>query len=268
MDESPRAEEAPAAGEERTALVLDTTPGATVLASALGVTTAEAGYRVQRGRFVLHRILPPAEAEEEAERLARHGLTAVPIPEREIREGARPLLARSGDPDSGTFVIEPGQRAQRIEPGVVRLVVWGPIRRESAEPDRGPLRGRRRLSPSGQDGELYHLHLREGVRPIEIDPWAFRFSESRGQIESSALRMRWAVERLAGASPVDRSFRFEPPALAPSSGAPEGPAEGASNLLRQAQSSFHKRPSATDLDNVGQFRFHSSWLAAVTRRRG
>jgi len=262
------AEEARAPAEERTALVIDTTPGAAVLASALGITVAEAGYRVGRGRFVLHRILPHAAADAEAARLERGGVATMRVPEQEIRAGLLPLFARSGDPESGTFVVEPERSVARVAPEAVLLVVWGPIRHETSEPDAGPMRGWRRLSPPPRDRELYHLHLRDSSRPIEIDPWAFRFSETRGRIESSLLRMRTALETLAGTRPVDRSFRFEPPAMGPSQSVPEGPGDAESRLLKSAHGSRRRASGATDLDNTSQFRFHSSWLAAVTRRLG
>jgi hypothetical protein len=239
-----------------------------VLASALGITVAEAGYRVRRGRFVLHRILPLAEADAEAARRERAGVTTVRIPEPEIRAGLAPLFARGGDPESGTFLLGSDQGATRDTPEAVLLVVWGPIRHETAEPDRGPMRGWRRPSPPAKDRELYHLHLRGSSPPVEIDPWAFQFSDTRGRIESGLLRMHAALEALAGAKPVDRSFRFEPPALAPSRSGTEGPGDPEGHLLQSTRGGRRRGSGATDLDNISQFRLHSSWLAAVTRRLG
>jgi hypothetical protein len=264
---APRAVEQAVAGPERTVLVIDTTPGAAALAAALDLTVAEARFRVQRGRLMLYRILAIREAEAEAARLSHHGLAVYCLPEGEVRAGAQPLVARGGDPAGGSFVIGPERAVERVAAGDVLLVVWGPIRRETVEPERGPLRSQRRPSASPvQDAELYHLHVRGRQQPIEIDPWGFRFSENRGRVESSQLRMRTAIEALAGAARIDRSFRHEPPALAPSGGAPDSALEGIENLFQGSRAAGRKGRTTSLLDNVGQFRFHSSWLGAVARR--
>jgi hypothetical protein len=191
---------------------------------------------------MFYRILPVADGDAEADRLSRHGLAVHRLPESEIRSAAQPLVARGGDPQAGSFIVEP---------------------------ERSPMRGRRGLSPSlVQDAELYHLHTRERLRPIEIDPWAFRFDDGPGRVESSQLRMRNALEALVGEAPVDRSFRFEPPALAPSAGAGDAGREGVESLLRGSQPGGRKDRAATLLDNVAQFRFHSAWLAVLARRAG
>ena len=119
------------------------------------------------------------------------------------------------------------------------------------------------LSLFPPDGELYHIHRHGDLRPIEIDPSRFRFSGQADAIASSALRIRSALQALAGGAGFDASFGLEPPALAPSA---SDPGEEAKALLGSNAARPRNKGPEQLLDNLGQFRFHSSWRSAVRRR--
>lgn len=242
----------PAGG--RLLLLLDLSGAdAAVLARALGLSAYDAGQRLRRGGWQLHRAAAPAEAEAEAARLRELGLRVTTVAERLAR--VEPLLVAAGR-------LEPGRLVGRSPEGPelqwsredLLLVVKGPIRRElQAQP-----KELKRVKTAGPgEGYRFHLHPVAGERPLELDPDAFELEGGRG-IGSSLLRMAAWIEALAPPVPVDDGFRLLPPALGPGQPSPDA----ARALGRAAE----PKPAAVVLDNLRQFRFYSGWRGAIARR--
>jgi hypothetical protein len=228
-----------------------------VLAAALGASAYEAAQWMLRGGYHLHRALPPEEARAERDRLAAGGLAAFTVDEAAVREAAEPALAAGGSYADGRLRVRVGNAALEVAPGDVLLVVKGPITREHpAREDRLRFARLATLEP----GYRYHLHLAAGGPPVELDPWAFDFGAARSG-ESSLLAIAGWVDRLAGAAPVDDTFRRLPPALAPAAPAPEAGVAAADDALRRTAG----RGDDVVLDNLAQFRFYSAWRAAAER---
>ena len=259
--------EEPDSASDRVVLVVDTTAGAGVLGEALGLSPAEAALRTRRGRHQLHRILAAGEAETEARRLAERGVAAILLPEDEVRQASRPRIARGGDPESGSLWLAERGETVRLEAGEVLTVLWGPIRCELARRDPGPLRTQR-LAPRGRihEREVYHVHVRTDLRPLEIEPAAFEFSQGLGGLESSRLRVQRALEALAPGIPIDRSFGVEAPALGVSPESAPEPPSALDDLRAKSDPHAPQRPTAVALDNLEQFRFHSAWRGVLVRR--
>jgi hypothetical protein len=120
----------------------------------------------------------------------------------------------------------------------------------------------RRVRTAGLDpGFRFHLHLRDGPRPLELDPGEFEFGAQPPLSGSSLLELgRW-FEALAPGLAVDDDFRKHPPALAPAAASVEVLAAAA-----LTSRSSRKQKEAVVLDNLAQFRFYSGWRAAVARR--
>jgi hypothetical protein len=250
-------EGAPPPAAAREIVVLDVrSVAAEVLTAALGVPDFEAGQRVRRGGYQLHRIADPASARQEAARLAAAGLPVRVVPEDEARAAALPLLALGGRLDEQTLELRTADGPRRVANGDVLLVVRGPISRTLEPPEKF-----RRVRLAGPDeGQRIHLHLHAEPRPLEIDPEDFEVGTAPLPLSSSMTLLDWLRE-VAGTAPVDEGFRFLAPALGPAVPPPAGTATGAA----QALSSSRSAPRPALFDNLAQFRFYSGWRAAVER---
>jgi hypothetical protein len=266
-ENAPPPAELPDSGADRVVLVVDTTAGERVLVEALGLSLAEAALRSRRGRHQLHRILSANEAESEARRLAERGVIVILLAEAEVRQASHPRTARGGDLETGTFWLASRAQTVRLDAAEVLTIVWGPIRRELARRDPGPLRTQR-LAPGGrlQEGEVFHVHVRSDPRPLEIEPSSFEFSEARGGLESSRLRIQRALEALVPGVPIDRSFGTEVPALGVSQESAPEPSSTLDGLRAKTDPHSSQRPTVVALDNLAQFRFHSAWRGLLARR--
>jgi hypothetical protein len=247
-------------------VVIDTAPGPPALAAALGLPLAEATQRCRRDRYLLHRILGTAEADAEAWRLAQRGLDVILLSESALRTACHPWVARGGDPETGVFVLESTGDTKRVAGADVLAIIWGVVRREHTLRDKGPLRGQRYTTGDKSEEEpIVHVHTRADARPVEVSPSAFQFSQGRSGFESSVLRVRRSLELLAPSVVVDRSFALETPALGASADPSRGSLSIAESLRSSADRAPAKRSSASALDNLTQFRFHSAWRGVLAR---
>jgi hypothetical protein len=247
------------AGEERSLVVIDVGGAdAAAVAAGLGLSRLDASQRMSRGGLDLWRIASTNRAEEEAGRLRAAGLTAILIPEAEVRESRRPVATAGGRPSDGTLELRVDGGKVRVSGDDLLVVVQGPITRE-----RPPSAETRRVRLATLEaGYRIHLHRHEDPRPLELDPDAFDFGPA-GVAQSSLLTLREWVEALAPRTTVDDSFRRIPPALAP--GTANDPMTEV--LAGRSRASRNKQGSTVPLDNLEQFRFYSAWRGAVERRR-
>ena len=226
------------------------------LADAFQLPAAETAQWVRRGGFRLTTATAsPGEATREVERLTGLGLRALALDGSRVGEARVPFEARGARFGDGLLHVRHGMGSFEIRAADVVLLVKGPIRREyQASTER-----RRFRLATLEQGYLFHLHLAEGVRPVELDPHAIEFDAVDGA-GSSLLRVNGWIRQLSQDRPVEDGFRFLPPALGleePSSGPPRlaaalgGSGDGAAQIL----------------DNVGQFRFFSAWRGLVGRER-
>ena len=230
---------------------------AAAVAVGLGLSRFDASQRVNRGGLDLWRIAPTARAQETAARLRAAGLTAMLIPEGEVREGRRPVVAAGGQWIDGGLALRVDDGSVRVSGSDILLIVQGPIAREYPP---SPETRRVRLATL-EPGYRIHLHRSKSLRPLELDPDSFDFGPA-GVAQSSLLTLREWIQRLA-LRPADDSFRRIPPALAP--GAAKDPL--AAVLAAQSRAARDKKGNAVPLDNVDQFRFYSAWRGAIERRR-
>ena len=142
------------------------------------------------------------------------------------------------------------------------LLVRGPIAREY-QPS---LQIRRFQSASLEGGYRIHLHRREDLRPLELDPGNFEFGFTL--TGSSLLELLGWLEVVARGVPARRHVPAHHAGVGTRRGADLG---GHGGHRRPApgppRSGFGKDEAPAVLDNVAQFRFHSGWRAAVERRR-
>jgi hypothetical protein len=223
--------------------------------AALGLTDLEAGQRVRRGRFQIHRLAEPEAAEEEAQRLASHRLKAVLLPEAEVRTGLGPLVVTGGRQRGAALELDTPRGPLPVKGEELLLVVEGPITREY-QTDQDV----RRVRAAGlEPGYRFHLHRRAEVRPLELDPGDFDFS-GRGLGGATQQLMRGWVAALG--APFDDAFRLVVPALGPASPGPRGPLSAAEAL----RAGVPEQGRALVLDNLPQFHFYSAWRGALARR--
>jgi hypothetical protein len=245
---------------ERTLVVLDLAGvDVAALAEALGRPEYEAGLLARRGGFHLHRVLEPAAAAAEADRLSARGVATLLLPEAEAR--VRPLRALGGERGDGVLALRTEEGPVEVRRGDVLLVVRGSIVREYQ-----PSARRRRVDTARlEEGYRVHLHRRREPRPVEIDAAVFE----RGLSATGSARLEidaWA-EEVRGGAPCDDGFRRLPPALGPAEEEPKGAIAAASSLgpaARGEGSGREEEPLV--LDNAAQFRFYSGWRAVLQRR--
>jgi hypothetical protein len=249
------AEPAPAERPRRLLIILDQRKGeARALERALGLSAFEAGQRLRRGGLQLHRIAGEAEARQEAERLAGHGLGALLVDEAAL--ATEPVFVSGGTLEPGRLDARTAQGRMEWHQADLLLVVKGPIQREyqAASTD---LRRLKSASPS--PGYCFHLHRRSDPRPLELDPDAFEFHGERGRVASSLLRVAGWIEGFVPPAVTDDGFRLLPPAL--------GAAETRDDMARALGRHPAQKAANVVLDNLRQFRFYSAWRAAVERQR-
>jgi hypothetical protein len=254
-------EPAPRPPDHRGLVILDLADAnPDTLADALALPPYEAGLLARRGGLQLHRVLESSEAEAEADRLRRRGVTALAVPEEEVR--VRPVRATWGRaaPDALSLRSEEDGPLAIAACDLV-LVVTGPIARQHQT------RFARRLvnAPRLEEGVRVHLHRAKEIRPVEIDPDNF---DTGLPPTGSRLAVEGWLAALFPDVPRDDSFRRLPPALAPAEPEARGPLAAASSL--RARKRARSRPGQEEpvlLDNVTQFRFYSGWRGAVARRR-
>ena len=248
---------------DRLLLVVDASTNAQAAAATLGHRSAEIAALGRRSRYLLHRILPVAEARAEAARLAMQGVSAITLSESAVRAASQPLIATGGDPANGMFALDSGGEPLKLVADDVLLVIWGPIRREPLSEETRSMRELRHApAPRVAESDLCHVHTRMSSRPIEVDANAFAFSQAHGVIESTLLRLRAAIAGLAAAVEIDQGFRWEAPALGVSSSTQRSSLADAFSTRR---SGARERKPATFLDNVAQFRFYSAWRGTLAR---
>src|SRR6185436_19921760 len=98
-------------GPDRSLLVLDLREASvSAVAAALGTSAFEAGQRMKRGGYQLHRIVPAAEAAAEAENIAGHGLRVYTLSEAELHRHAA-LTVERGRLEPQRFLGRAGGRA-------------------------------------------------------------------------------------------------------------------------------------------------------------
>lgn len=239
--------------EDRSLLIIDLREAsADAVAAALQTSAFEAGQRLKRGGYQLHRIARAGDAVAEAERIAGHGVRVFTLSEADLRRHA-PVGIGRGRLEPQRFVGRVAGRSLECPVNDVLLVVRGPIRREFQAQDKN-LKQLKSAAPS--EGYRFHLHRVSDPRPLEIDPNAFEFEDREASV-SSFLRVAQWIDSLAPAPPLDDGFRLMPPAL----GESERDRTTAHALGRGPQKDG-ERPL---LDNLKQFRLYSSWRGAVER---
>ncbi len=243
--------------QQRSLVVLDLeNVDALRLSDAFQLPAAETAQWVRRGGFRLTTATAsPSEATLEVERLAGLGLRAVALDGERLARARTPLEAQGARYADGRLHLrhEAGSLALGAED--VALLVKGPIRREyQASTER-----RRFRLATLEQGYLFHLHLVQEIRPVELDPYAIEFDEGAAP-GSSQLRVSGWIGQLGQDWPVDDGFRFLPPAL--------GLEKPTSGLLQVAAAIRGAKDGGSQvLDNVGQFRFFSAWRGLVERER-
>jgi len=223
------------------------------LARALSLSAFEAGQRRRRGGPDLHRILPAAQATEEAARLRAQGLEVLEIAEAEVRR-AEPVGITRGTAESGALALDGDEGPLRLAEADLFLIVRGVITREYQSTPEARLQ--RRLATL-DPGYRVHLHRRAEARPVELDPAALDFGPG-GAPSGAQLQVASWIDRLFPGVPRDDSFRVVIPALAPAA-----PVAGG-HAATLAQPGRERRAV---LDNLAQFRFHSAWRGAARRLR-
>jgi hypothetical protein len=242
-------------GEPRAFLLYEVTGDAEVVAGALRISLADARQRCLKGGFHLSRTLPAADAVSERARLVSAGVRALTLPEDQVTQAARPLVALRGDPLAGVFSVDGASAPVQLEVGDALLVVRGPITREYQ-----PAPERQRIHTATlEQGYLVHIHRRSEPRPLEIDPATFVYKGRIDPYRSTLLRLTEDVAQLCSGVPVDTGFEREPPALA----LPErsDPANQAATFGLGSP----RRGGPVVLDNRAQFRFYSAWHATLKR---
>ncbi|HEU0093204.1 MAG TPA: hypothetical protein VFS78_13900 [Vicinamibacteria bacterium] len=227
------------------------------LARALSLSAFEAGQRRRRGGPDLHRILPAAQATEEAARLRAHGLEVLEIAEDEVRR-SEPVTITRGSAEAGALALDGDEGPLRVAEADLFLIVRGVITREYQSTPEARLQ--RRLATL-DPGYRVHLHRRGDARPVELDPAALDFGPG-GAPSGAQLQVTSWIDRLFPAVPRDDSFRVVIPALAPAAPVAGGNAAAAAAALARPG-----RERRAVLDNLAQFRFHSAWRGAARRRR-
>jgi hypothetical protein len=227
------------------------------LARALSLSAFEAGQRRRRGGPDLHRILPAAQAREEAARLRAHGLEVLEIAEDEVRR-AEPVTITRGTAETGALALDGDEGPLRVAEADLLLIVRGVITREYQSTPEARLQ--RRLATL-DPGYRVHLHRRGDARPVELDPAALDFGPG-GAPSGAQLQVASWIDRLFPAVPRDDSFRVVIPALAPAAPVAGGNAAAAAAALARPG-----RARRAVLDNLAQFRFHSAWRGAARRLR-
>ncbi len=227
------------------------------IAEGLGAGAYESAQRARRGGYHLHRVSPPEDARAERERLAACGLAVFLVEEGPVRAAAEARVASGGSLDGERLRLRLPGGAAEVDAADLLLVVKGPITREHPARD-----DRLRFARVGtlEGGYRFHLHLRAGAAPLELDPGGFDFGAPRGGA-SSQLEIAGWIDRLAAGVPQDDWFRKLPPALSPA-------VAGAGSALAAADDALRRTVGRGDdvtLDNLAQFRFYSAWRAAVER---
>jgi hypothetical protein len=226
------------------------------LARALSLSAFEAGLRRRRGGPDLHRILPAAQATEEAGRLRAHGLEVLEIAEDEVRR-AEPVRITRGTAETDALALDGDEGPLRVAEADLFLIVRGVITREYQSTPEARLQ--RRLATL-DPGYRVHLHRRGNARPVELDPAALDFGPG-GAPSGAQLQVTSWIDRLFPGVPRDDSFRVVIPALAPAA-----PVAGG-NAAATAALAWPGRERRAVLDNLAQFRFHSAWRGAARRLR-
>jgi hypothetical protein len=241
------------ASEERLLVVLEhqkSDPQA--LARALGLTLFDASQRAARGGFELLRTAPRVEAWDVAFALEAAGFLVFLVRESEARRPPTPV--RGGGFEDERLRLTTGDGETAIGRDDLLLVVRGPIAREYQTQSQDRTRFRSATLPAGY---LVHLHLRQDVPPLEIDPDNFEFAVTSRQ--GSLLELGLWLDSLG--APTDDGFKKLAPALAPT-------VPGATGVAATARALVHAEgEGALVLDNVAQFRLYSGWRGAVERRR-
>jgi len=246
----------PAASTPRVLLVLDPARAdEAALMRALSLSAFEASQRRRRGGPDLHRILPAAPAMEEAARLRGEGLDVLEIAEDEVRR-AEPVQVTRGAADGDALALEGDEGPIRLVEADLLLVVRGVITREYQST--AEARRQRRLATL-DPGYRVHLHRRQEVRPVELDPAAFDFGPG-GAPSGAQLQIASWLDGLFPNVPRDDSFRVVIPALAPAAASAAAAGMAVVPVARSG------RVARTVLDNLAQFRFHSAWRGAARRR--
>jgi hypothetical protein len=250
-----------AAERSRALLILDlTTPVDTgALARGLGLPLFEAGQRLRRGGYQLQRLEATDAVEAERERLAALGLPVIIVPEAEARRS--PLAVIGGGREGQGFRFRSEAGPLQVAGREIFLVVKGPITREY----QAAARKRKQVTTATLEaGYRVHLHRRDDLRPVEIDPFGFEFAGGAPLTGSSLMEILGWLEGLPASQ--DDAFRRETPALAPATNQKTAALKAAT--LDSSRTSMARRDDAPMvLDNVDQFRFYSGWRAAVERRR-
>lgn len=247
-----------------------------IAAEALSASAFDVQQWARRGNLHLHRIAPRDVARAEAERLTRAGLPAHLVSEAAVRAAANPRVATAGALAGSSLRLRLDQEERRLGAEDLLLVVRGPIRREYTGP-RPQVRwgvfqvagyfglpglefGAATLEP----GYRFHLHTRQELCPLEVDPASFEFGPTPGVADSSEQRLAaWLAEVMSGL-PVDDSFKRQTPALAPAQTV-GGPLAAVEALSRREPGSGE--PGVKVLDNLTQFRFYSAWRGLLERQR-
>lgn len=228
------------------------------LAAGLGCTLLDAWQLTRRGSYHLLKIATEAEAVEEQARLGGASLPVILVPESEVLASSRPACVLGGSATEGGLALRTAEGVAAIVAAEVLLVVHGPIARQYQT----SWEVKRVRSAGLEEGYRFHLHLKSSRRPLEMDPGAFEFGMLVLPVSSLLQLMTW-VTSLGTGVPVDDTFRRLPPALGPAQHALPG-IVGAARSLSRSASRGEETPLV--LDNVPQFRFYSSWRAAVERR--
>ena len=251
--------EAPAVASDRVLIVVRISPDMTeALSGALGMTQVEAVQLLKKGEFHLLRIASPAEAHAETERLTAAGLSVLQVPEAEVL-ASPPRLVLGGTMAREGLRLRTEAGEAQLAAAEILLLVQGPIARHyQTAPDMKRVR-----TATLEEGYRVHLHLKAQARPLEIDPGGFEFSLANPG-RSSLLAIREWTQGLGGTVPIDDSFRRFTPALGLAAGKTAGRLGAVESLASSRTSSDE---GAVILDNLVQFRFYSSWRAAVERRR-
>jgi hypothetical protein len=243
----------------RTLLVVDcSSADAATLADALELTRYESAQRHRRGGLSLEGVLGPVAAEAEAARLRAAGLVVFLVSEALAR--AEPWLAVAGMREKDGLSLRGPIGSRRVSSADLLLVVRGPIVREY----QAPLAPRKIQTARLEGGYRFHLHLHSSPQVLELDPGDFDFGARPPIFGSSLLEMNDWLDSLAQSAVMDDSFRYSTPALGPGTG-PAGPLVATSALSRSAKG--RDKSQTTIHDNLGQFRFYSSWRGAVERTR-
>jgi len=230
-------------------------PGA--LARALGLADADAAHRVRRGGWQLLRIAEPDAARAHAARLGEAGLAVTLVPESEVRESARPVVALGGEWTGHELALRTPEGRARVEASHLLLAVHGPITREYQTSQQV----KRARTATLEPGYRFHLHRTAEKRPLELDPGAFDFGAG-GRGSSSLLQLTAWMQELTRGVAVDDAFRRLPPELGVAEASAAGPLAAADALGARATG---RADAPLVLDNLRQFRFYSAWRAAVER---